>query len=294
MYDSEENFRVLSPAALTDYWIQDQAGNHLIDFSNALKDTRDGSWNGIFAIADGVFANDDDFGWDQLGLDYLGPVYPSSPLGGGIPSRRAGTPAASADFVSASGSEDSLDWYEDASQEMELRAEYPHRVYGRVAESGGSLWLQYWLFYYNNPRVLGDNNPFVGPHEGDWEMVQVGLDAGQSPDLAVAAQHGDGQQCDWANVLTAGERPIIYSALNSHASYFGPKEIGEVPFPWDQADGGGDVLFTPNVVRIADDTPRWLGWPGQWGDSDTSPRGPQFQGVKWINPTAWSDELGSC
>lgn len=37
----------------------------------------------------------------------------------------------------------------------------------------GQLWLQYWLWYIYNDYHLAFN---AGLHEGDWEMVQVGMD----------------------------------------------------------------------------------------------------------------------
>ena len=56
---------------------------------------------------------------------------------------------------------------------------YRERVYGRVAEDGGRTWLQYWLWCYYNPKhLLG-----FGKHEGDWEMVQIGLGADDAPEV---------------------------------------------------------------------------------------------------------------
>ena len=79
-------------------------------------------------------------------------------------------------------------------------AGYGDRIYGRALTSGGKTWLQYWLFSYYNPQnVLG-----FGVHEGDWEFVQLGLDADGVPDVATYAQHGGGERCAWSQVQKSG------------------------------------------------------------------------------------------
>ena len=84
-------------------------------------------------------------------------------------------------------------------------AGYGDRVYGRALTSGGKTWLQYWLFSYYNPQnVLG-----FGVHEGDWEFVQVGLDADGVPDVATYAQHGGGERCGWSQVQKSGGAPVV-------------------------------------------------------------------------------------
>ena len=65
---------------------------------------------------------------------------------------------------------------------------------GAGRDGAGKTWLQYWLFSYYNPQnVLG-----FGVHEGDWESVQVGLDADGVPDVATYAQHSGGERCAWS------------------------------------------------------------------------------------------------
>src|SRR3954468_23087584 len=82
---------------------------------------------------------------------------------------------------------------------------YPHAVYGRVVGDGGLTWLQYWLWYYDNPKTfLGK-----GRHQGDWELVQVGLD-GDTPTWVTCSQHGLGETRAWADVEREGDRPVIY------------------------------------------------------------------------------------
>ena len=116
-------------------------------------------------------------------------------------------------------------------------AGYGDRVYGRaVTTVGGKTWLQYWLFSYYNPQnVLG-----FGVHEGDWEFVQVGLNADGAPDVATYAQHDGGERCAWSSVQrTTGGAPVVYVALASHASYFSSGVNPRGFYPDDYHRGGG-------------------------------------------------------
>jgi hypothetical protein len=279
-YDSGESFHVLSPGALTDFYIE--GGIH--DWSNTLKDGQ-----GEFAIASPAFG--ESLGWDLdlLSLDYLGPTYDSSEI---PPSRRANTPADSSDFVSARG--DTSDGnYDDDARFMEMSIGYPFKVYGRATHGGdGKLWLQYWFFYYFNPDPTG----FLGAdHEGDWEMIQIGLNSDTTPDTAVYAQHNTRQSCPWASVERAGDIPVVYVGQYSHASFFAPDQL---PFPfeiYDRADGQGGGLYQPDLEPIGEASPSWTAWRGKWGDSGSSPAGPKFQpGEKWSNPSGWASGAPSC
>jgi len=279
-YDTLENFRVLSPGGITDFYASSAL---LPDDSNILNDDE----HLPFAIANRAFSGPDPTDLSILNLDYLRPTYPNEP-DGQQPKSRSGTPSEASDFVSARGNLDDGHYIDDAL-EMESRDHYPRRIYGRVVHGGdGKLWLQYWLFYYFNAFA-------PGVHEGDWEMVQVGLDANNNPDKAAYAQHGDGQRCDWPSVERSGQRPVVYVADASHASYFGSDRIpiGHIE---DSADGLGGSLDLADLEEIATAGPLWVAWPGRWGDSDTSPNGPRFQTPqsKWSDPTAWANGLDSC
>ena len=181
------------------------------------------------------------------------------------------------------------------SQAAALHADprFANRVYGHVATDGdGRTWLAYWFFYfYNDFNLVG---PFLhaGCHEGDWEMIQLRLDAaGSTPDLAVYAQHRHAGERAWDALEREGERPVVYPARGSHASYFsaGVHWTGE----WfDNADGAhrGPEL-TLHVLTAADG---WAQWPGLWGGTvapandpnpldDSSPRGPGHH-AQWTDP----------
>lgn len=176
--------------------------------------------------------------------------------------------------------------YGEDAAELQEDPEYADAVYGRAVYSGEQWWLQYWFFYYYNPWLEG-----FGDHEGDWEMIQVGLDTNGQPELVTYAQHKDetADQCVWEDVeISLGSygnpSPRVYVADGSHASYLRPGSfVGDPPI--DEADGDG-YAASPYVIAM-NPSAGWLEWPGIWGDSGSSPSGPAYQGDKWDDPAAF-------
>lgn len=172
------------------------------------------------------------------------------------------------------------------AREMHAKPHLANRIYGHVAVDGqGAEWLQYWFFYYYNDKAfLG-----FGLHEGDWEMVQVGLDAKRRPEAMTFAQHEHGERCSWKAVEKhEGERPIVYVARGSQASYPRPGRH-RAPIVPDQADGKGAAV-SPTLEMLDDRSPGWVGWPGRWGSTrarniaeSNSPPGPKQHG-QWRKP----------
>jgi hypothetical protein len=167
------------------------------------------------------------------------------------------------------------------------RPELKNKIVAREARDphSGTLWLQYWFWYFYNDYHLAAN---FGLHEGDWEMIQLRM-AGDAPDLAVYAQHGNAQQKPWAQVSKQGDTPLVYSARGSHASYF-EAGLHSTGVWFDVGDG---TRFGHGVeVIVLDDAalPGWAAWPGKWGDTpggipgieSSSPPGP-------IGHAQWSD-----
>ena len=118
------------------------------------------------------------------------------------------------------------------------RPGFADQIHGHAlpADDGG-WWLQYWFFYlFNNKAFLG-----FGLHEGDWEMVQLRLAADGRPRAMAFAQHQHGQRCDWGTVEKLGERPVVYVARGSQAS-FATAGRHEAPIVPDYADGRGPEL----------------------------------------------------
>ena len=166
---------------------------------------------------------------------------------------------------------------------------YADRVYGRVVH-GRRTWLQYWFFYYYNPHALLG----IARHEGDWEMVQVGLGDDDEPEVATFAQHTFGQALIWDDVLQDpppdGPRPVVFVAPLSNASY---PEPGTFPYLGgiDHPSGAGEPV-NPVLEEFGD----WANWPGLWGSSrgvlggrlgGRSPESPGRQRLRWEDPDSF-------
>jgi hypothetical protein len=150
------------------------------------------------------------------------------------------------------------------ARRMEGEDRYAARLYGRVAREGDRVWLQYWLWFYYNPKNLFG----FGKHEGDWEMVQIELGREGAPEVAAYAQHNSGEVRRFAGGEIEVERrgdglhPVVYVASLSHASYF---SAGTHPYPSgiDHAYGDGPSELPP--VELPG---RWVEWGGRWGSSE--------------------------
>jgi hypothetical protein len=186
---------------------------------------------------------------------------------------------------------------------MHANPAYKDRMEARVVEypDGGKV-LQYWSFYYNNPKTYATR----GNHEGDWEMAQVHPNPSQEPVAATYSQHGWGERCDWIHAQRNSlGQPIVYVAEGSHASYFNSgyhfnENPGGIGAADDTANGDGERVGGATLIDITS-PPDWLKWPGHWGGTpeatltDGSPVGPLQQGGnKWNDPVAWSHDVKGC
>jgi hypothetical protein len=200
----------------------------------------------------------------------------------------------------------------------------PQTVYGRVLRTDNRVVVQYWYFYYDDfysytPTV---SNFIWQEHEGDWEVVNVVLDADEDPLFVGYSQHCLGTRRSWAKTPRwSGRHPIVFVARGSHANYF-----TEGTHPWNStclpasvlafftqaglqlpsdytgtASSSGPAAFasdTTGIVKIADGSPSWVSFPGTWGElqylhadllgpgaspSGTSPVGPARHAV-WSDP----------
>lgn len=173
-------------------------------------------------------------------------------------------------------------------------------VYGAVRRQDGRTWLQYWAFLPDNPQDRGILRS--GRHEGDWEFSQVGLGSDQQPTTITVAQHKWAEGCPWTTARRIGQRPVLYLANGSHATYLTAGEHGRPwPDPDDEARGDGPRT-DPRLLRL--DGQPWLRWAGRWGGSSaspvipieaTSPVGPAFQDADQDSaPTAFHDGARPC
>jgi hypothetical protein len=188
----------------------------------------------------------------------------------------------------------------------------PATVYARHTRTPGRIVLQYWLFYvYNFWSGQYPQSDFLWQvHEGDWEAVTILLSSAGKPLLAGYSQHCSGKRRAWARVAKQGTHPLVYVALGSHSSWFGPGEhvvdtrcypqaarvIFEVNLPsvLDRTGTAGRVR--PRVQRVTEQAPGWMRFRGTWGEDgwfrapgietvrfEAGPVGPAFQG-KWRDP----------
>jgi hypothetical protein len=256
-YDSQGSFQADSPAILTNRIAPEGE-------ANVLK-RADGA---VLASASGGRRR------ARLDLDFLR-----------WPKYADGAKAAGSDFVDAVGHD-----YVAQAREMH-RPPFADRIHGHVArDDDGLRYLQYWFFYlYNNKAFLG-----IGLHEGDWEMVQVKLDATGKPKEMAFAQHTHGQRCGWTAVEKKNKRPVVYVARGSQASYATPGRH-KAPLVADVTDGKGREV-SPALEVLSDRSPAWVRWAGRWGSTkarteieSNSPRGPA-QHDQWSDPATFHEE----
>jgi hypothetical protein len=184
------------------------------------------------------------------------------------------------------------------TQYLALRTAHPefkNKLVARAVRDPDTtqLWLQYWFWYLYNDYHLAFN---AGLHEGDWEMIQLGME-GDTPDVAVYAQHDQAELRPWGQVRKTDDgRPLVFSARGSHASYFEPGLYSTEAW-YDVCDGKRSAAKTELVILREADLPGWARWQGQWGDTEApikrvfspSPPGPIRQTAKWNTPGKWAD-----
>lgn len=198
-------------------------------------------------------------------------------------------------------------------------------TYARVVAAGDRTVLQYWYFYEDNTYSYAypPSELLWQAHEGDWEVVNVVLDADGRPELAGYSQHCLGQTRPWEQVERRdGTHPVVYVGVGSHANYFAPGRhpidvrcvpiqaialLGQLglPLPADIAGVGavagpkGVGTITTRIRVLDESSSRWLGFRGFWGELQyfhapvvgtvpfgTSPVGPSLHSV-------WGDPLGT-
>ena len=154
---------------------------------------------------------------------------------------------------------------------------YSNTVYGEVVRTPERIHLRYWLFFfYARETLLGSSR-----HQGNWQLVEVTLDAASLYPSAVTSTHtAKNERADpmldvsWRRCqprcAPACRHPVIHVALFTHHCHFEPGMRGSfIPFATDSTDGGADVGL-PRVLPLG----AWKDWPGRWGASRNSPSFP--------------------
>ncbi|PFH58742.1 hypothetical protein XA68_13302 [Ophiocordyceps unilateralis] len=113
-----------------------------------------------------------------------------------------------------------------------------------VVDKGAGILDAFWFFFYSynlGQTVLGLR---FGNHVGDWEHCMVRFQHGIPRGLYLS-EHEGGQAYAWSAVeKTADGRPVVYSALGSHAMY---ALAGDHPY----------VLPLGLLKDVTDKGPRW-------------------------------------
>ncbi|KAI0201921.1 vacuolar sorting-associated protein [Astrocystis sublimbata] len=191
-----------------------------------------------------------------------------------------------------------------------------------LVDKGSGVVDAFWFFFYAynlGQTVLGTR---YGNHVGDWEHAMVRFESGE-PRAMYFSEHEGGQAYAWRAVekrenATQAERPVIYSAVGSHAMYAMPgKHPYVLPFEIlkDLTDRG--PLWDPSLnfrsywydysapegegLEPTQENPEaptgWFHFRGRWGDKlygldderqwrlfgqyhyVTGPQGPKFKNL---------------
>ncbi|KAF7550968.1 hypothetical protein G7046_g7853 [Stylonectria norvegica] len=165
-----------------------------------------------------------------------------------------------------------------------------------LVDKGSGIVDAFWFFFYSynlGQTVLGIR---FGNHVGDWEHCMMRFENGV-PRGVFFSEHEGGQAYAYEAVEKRGDRPVIYSAVGSHAMYALPGTHSYIlPFRLlkDQTDKGAlwdpalnnyayhydytlenpeqhtDVLREPKSLIPAASNPQaptsWFHFRGRWGD----------------------------
>ncbi|GAB4184689.1 MAG: hypothetical protein Tsb002_07900 [Wenzhouxiangellaceae bacterium] len=155
----------------------------------------------------------------------------------------------------------------------------------------GHIDIQYWIFYpYNGPWGF-----LPAEHEGDWEHITVRLDeATLEPVNVYLAAHGGGERLFWDQMrCTLDDRPVAYSAINTHASYAtegSHSQGGLLEFRTDHTTLLGPIFDCTGRLQNMGEMHHpfistiWSTYNGRWGELGSQvngPYGPVLQS-KWL------------
>ncbi|KAH6968464.1 hypothetical protein HG530_013588 [Fusarium avenaceum] len=164
-----------------------------------------------------------------------------------------------------------------------------------VVDKGSGIVDAFWFFFYsyNLGQTVFDIR--FGNHVGDWEHCMMRFEHGV-PRGVFFSEHEGGQAYAFEAVEKRGERPVIYSAVGSHAMYALPgnhayvlpfkllKDVTDKGPLWDPAlnnyayhydhakekDHDPDAKHEPLSLIPAASNPHaptsWFHYRGSWGD----------------------------
>ncbi|KAF5864414.1 Vacuolar protein sorting-associated protein 62 [Aspergillus alliaceus] len=152
-----------------------------------------------------------------------------------------------------------------------------------VMDKGNGIIDAFWFYFYSFNLGNVVLNVRFGNHVGDWEHCLVRFHYGKPKALFFSA-HSAGEAYSYEAVEKIGDRPVIYSAMGTHAMYATPG-IHDYILPWgllhDQTDRGPlwDPLLNSHSYTYdydndaflastsSPDSPTgWFYYNGHWGD----------------------------
>ncbi|GES64458.1 vacuolar protein sorting protein 62 [Aspergillus terreus] len=152
-----------------------------------------------------------------------------------------------------------------------------------VMDKGNGIVDAFWFYFYSFNLGNVVLNVRFGNHIGDWEHCLVRFHHGKPKALFFSA-HSGGEAYSYDAVEKIGKRPVIYSAMGTHAMYATPG-VHDYILPWgllhDQTDRGPlwDPLLnthsytydydndTLRASTASPDSPtEWFYFKGHWGD----------------------------
>ncbi|OLN95495.1 putative vacuolar protein sorting-associated protein TDA6-like protein 2 [Colletotrichum chlorophyti] len=130
-----------------------------------------------------------------------------------------------------------------------------------IVEKGSGIVDAFWFFFYSYNLGQTVLSMRFGNHVGDWEHCVVRFQHGK-PRAVFLSEHAAGQAYTYDALEKRGARPVLYSAIGSHAMYPGPGDHPYVlPFKMlkDETDRG--PLWDPakNIYSYWYDYPKHSG-----------------------------------
>ncbi|KAK0619625.1 hypothetical protein B0T14DRAFT_537342 [Immersiella caudata] len=151
-----------------------------------------------------------------------------------------------------------------------------------VVDKGSGVLDAFWFFFYSYNLGQTVLNIRFGNHVGDWEHCMIRFEHG-TPRAMFLSEHAGGKAYAWKAMEkktrkgSAAERPVIYSAVGSHAMYaLGGLHPYVLPFKlladvtdkgplWDPALNHYAFCLTP-AASNPDLPTSWFHFEGYWGD----------------------------
>ncbi|KAI1333721.1 hypothetical protein F5Y15DRAFT_404200 [Xylariaceae sp. FL0016] len=192
-----------------------------------------------------------------------------------------------------------------------------------LVDKGSGVIDAFWFFFYAYNLGQTVLRTRYGNHVGDWEHAMIRFESGL-PRAVFFSEHEGGQAYAWQALekhgnATDAQRPIIYSAVGSHAMFAMPgnhpyvlpfqmlKDVTDRGPLWDPAknfrgywyDGttGDDSGSLEPAAENPDAPTSWFHYEGAWGDRvydlgdqrqwrlfgqyhyQTGPQGPKFKNL---------------